>query len=164
MRIIRHIIVTSFLLVLLAGIPALATGYPQKMISGADALSSASVVLDQPSGAYVAMINRDLHKNEKNLSIWQDFFRGKEISFLFEDISCLVADSDPAGLELARSFQSRLPENQMKLRTENISLLLSKVDYGLFDVVLFSREVYDAYLPYGLKENPHMILIRAEGL
>ena len=164
MRMIRHIIVVAVLLALLAGIPALATGYPQRLASGADAISSATVVLEQPSGAYVVLINRDRHKNNENLKVWEEFFSGKEISFLFEDISCVTADTDPVGLELARSFQSRLPENQMALRTENITLMLSKLDYGYFDVILMSREIYEAYLPDDMKGRSHVLVVRSEGL
>ena len=164
MRIIRHVIITVTALALIAGVPAFATGYPQRVLSGADAVSSASVILDQPSGAYVVLINRDLHLNAENLKIWEDFFEGEEIGFLFEDISCVVADSDPSGLGLARSFQSRLPENQMGLRTENVTLMMSKFKYGKFDVMLLSREMYDAYADSLPIEDGSVLMIESEGL
>lgn len=164
MRLLRRAAVTVLGLFLLAGLPALLTGAPQRALQGTDAVSAATVVLDQPSGAYVVLINRGRHTNEDNLAVWDRFFRGEEIDFLFEDISCVTADSDPSGLELARSFQSRLPENQMRLRTENITLLLSKARWGIYDVILLSREVYDAYGAEGLTGGEDMLVIEAEGV
>lgn len=145
MRILRHILTVAAASLVIFGIPALATGYPQRVISGADAISSATVIIDQPSGAYVVMINRALHPKEENLETWKTFFRGEEIDFLFEDISCTVADTDSAGLDLAQSFQSRLPENQMTVRLEDVTLMMSKAKYGRYDVILLSKEFYDAY-------------------
>ena len=83
---------------------------------------------------------------------------------LFEDISCLVMDTDAAGLEIAKSLQSRLPENQMKLRTENATLLLSKAKYGEFDMILVSREAYDAYGAQVIGKEPFVETIEAEGV
>ena len=147
MRIVRHVIAVAAGLFILVGIPVLASGYPERILSGVDTLSSATVVIEQPSGEYVVLINTDRHTNKENLATWETFFKGEEIGFLFEDISCVVADSDAEGLELARSFQSRLPENQMTLRKEDAVLMLSKVKHGLFDVALLSKEVYDLYGP-----------------
>lgn len=141
---LRHAGTVLLALLILLGVPVFRTSYIQKKMSGVDAVSSASVIIDQPSGAYVVLINRDRHPNTENLATWEAFFRGEEIGFLFEDISCVVADTDAAGLELARSFQSRLPENQMKVRTEDMTLMLSKAQHGIYDVMVFSREFYDA--------------------
>lgn len=137
--------VVSVLLFLTIGVPLFATGYPQRVLSGVDAVSAATVVIEQPSGAYVVLLNRERHTNADNLATWVDFFGGREIDFLFEDISCIVARTDAAGQEMARSFQSRLPENQMKVRTEDATLMISKAAYGKFDVLLMSREAFDAY-------------------
>ena len=143
-RIIRHILTVLLALLLLVGVSVCRTGYIQRRMSSADAVSSATTVIEQPSGAYVVLINRSRHPDEKNLAVWEDFFMGREIGILFEDISCTVAGTDAAGIELARSFQSRLPENQMSIRREDMILMRSKADHGLYDVMLMSKEVYEA--------------------
>lgn len=164
MKVARHAIIVCIALLLLLGVPVYATGFPQRELSGIDALSSPTVIIEQPSGAYVVLINKDMHNNKENLDIWKDFFCGEEIGFLFEDISCVVADIDEGGLELARSFQSRLPENQMGLRTEDITLMLSKLEYGRFDVALMSREIYEAYGVKGMNLGDGVVIIEATGV
>ena len=160
----RHIITVLAAIFVLAGIPVLSTGYIQNKLSGVDAVSAATVIIDQPSGAYVVLINKDRHKNADNLETWQTFFKGEEIDFLFEDISCTVADMDVSGLDMAQSFQSRLPENQMTLRKEDITLMLSKAGYGLFDVIMMSKEVYDAYGAAAFTDEEKMVIIEEEGV
>ena len=164
MKVIRHAGVVIAALLLLAGVPVCRTGYFQNRLSGVDAVSSATIIIDQPSGAYVVLINRDRHPDAEKLATWETFFSGEEIGFLFEDISCTVADSDAAGLELAKSFQSRLPENQMSVRLEDITLMLSKAQYGRFDVILMSREIYEASGAADEKRESYVDLIEAEGL
>ena len=161
MILLRHALVVTALLVLTLGIPLFATGYPQRLASGTDAVSAATVVLAQPSGAYVVLINRERHPDAEKLATWVDFFNGKDIGFLFEDISCIVASGDAAGQKLARSFQSRLPENQMKVRTEDATLLLSKAEYGKYDVLLLSKEAFDAYQAEELLEKEDAEVIEA---
>ena len=164
MKVIRHAGVVIAALLLLAGVPVCRTGYFQNRLSGVDAVSSATMIIDQPSGAYVVLINRNLHPDAEKLATWETFFSGEEIGFLFEDISCTVADSDAAGLELAKSFQSRLPENQMSVRLEDITLMLSKAQHGRFDVILMSREIYEASGAADEKKESYVDLIEAEGL
>lgn len=161
-NVFRHLLVIILLMVITIGLPVYATGYPQRVLSGVDAVSAATVILDQPSGAYVVLLNRERHTDEEKLATWVDFFGGKEIGFLFEDISCVVAVGDAAGLELAKSFQSRLPENQMSLRTEDATLLLSKVEYGKFDVVLMSKEAFEAYRAENLLEIDGVEVVEME--
>lgn len=151
-------------LFVLAGLPVLSTGYIQNKLSGVDAVSAATVIIDQPSGAYVVLINKDRHLNADNLETWQTFFKGEEIGILFEDISCTVADMDVSGLDMAQSFQSRLPENQMTLRKEDITLMLSKASCGLFDVIMMSKEVYDAYGAAAITDDERMVIIEEEGV
>ena len=151
-------------LFVLAGLPVLSTGYIQNKLSGVDAVSAATVIIDQPSGAYVVLINKDRHLNADNLETWQTFFKGEEIGILFEDISCTVADMDVSGLDMAQSFQSRLPENQMTLRKEDITLMLSKASCGLFDVIMMSKEVYDAYGAAAITDDEKMVIIEEEGV
>lgn len=164
MKVIRHAGVVIAALLLFVGVPVFRTGYFQNRLSGVDAVSSATMIIDQPSGAYVVLINRIRHPDAEKLATWETFFSGEEIGFLFEDISCTVADSDAAGLELAKSFQSRLPENQMSVRLEDITLMLSKAQYGRFDVILMSREIYEASGAADEKRESYVDLIEAEGL
>ena len=131
---------------------------------GGDAVSSASVGVDQPSGAYVVWINRSLHTNEENLLTWQDFFAGEEIGYLFEDISCVVAGGDMTGIDLAASFQSRLPENQMTVRTEDATLMLSKALEGRFDVLILSKEFYDRFQAQKLFDEGTAVQVISEGV
>ena len=151
-------------LFVLAGLPVLSTGYIHNKLSGVDAVSAATVIIDQPSGAYVVLINKDRHLNADNLETWQTFFKGEEIGILFEDISCTVADMDVSGLDMAESYQSRLPENQMTLRNEDITLMLSKASCGLFDVIMMSKEVYDAYGAAAITDDERMVIIEEEGV
>ena len=162
MRIIRRILTVTGAILVLVGIPVWSSGYIQGRLGGVDAVSSATVMIEQPSGAYVVFINSDSHKNKENLEIWKAFFGGEETDFLFEDISCIVADCDAAGLEMAESFQSRLPENQMSIRTEDITLMLSKADYGRFDVIIMSREIYDEYNAKTVEEYDGTIVLKEE--
>ncbi len=161
MKILRHILIVAAAVLLLVGFPVIASGYPARFFSGVDAVASATVMIDQPSGGYVVLINRNRHPDEDNLAVWEDYFSGKEIGFLFEDIHCMVGDSDPAGLELARSFQSRLPENQMALRTEDLTLMLSKAHSGGFDVILMSEEAFDAWNAGILIDYENTLVIEA---
>lgn len=160
---IRHIMIGLLSAVLLVGGPIYAIYGPNGTASS-DAVSSASVIIDQPSGAYVVLINRERHPDSGNLNTWISFFKGEEIGFLFEDISCIVPSSDASGLELAKSFQSRLPENQMKLRTEDATLLMSKAIYGEFDVIIVSREAYDAYGGGSAAAQPFVECVESEGI
>ena len=163
MKVFRHIVIVFTALALLVGIPVFQTGYLQRRLGGADAVSAATVILDQPSGAYVVLINSSLHQNRENLAVWESFFRGEEIGFLFEDISCFVIRQDTEGRELAESFQSRLPENQMRLAAEDATLLLSKAWNGTYDVILFSREAYEAYHAEEYRQEKHVCEVVAEG-
>ena len=91
------------------------------------------------------------------------FFRGEEVSVIFEDISCSVATGDTGGQELARSFQSRLPENQMRIQTEDVTLLLSRADHGKFDVIVLSKEFADSYAAEtAYQDNVDVIVLRDE--
>ena len=140
-----HILIVLAGAGLLLGLPFVTSDYYQAKRAGLDAVSSASVILDAPSGEYIVQINRDLHRDEKNLATWQDFFAGKEISFIFEDIFVSVPAGDSAGLEMARSYQSRLPENQMKIEACDPTLLFSRADHMKYDMIVVSREFADSY-------------------
>jgi galactitol-specific phosphotransferase system IIB component len=79
------------------------------------------------------------------LDTWVQFFSGQEISYLFEDISCSVASGDSGALTMAQSFQSRLPEKQMSVQTENATLLMSRADCGKYDIIILSKEFAERY-------------------
>ncbi|MBR1472033.1 MAG: hypothetical protein IJ600_10385 [Lachnospiraceae bacterium] len=156
---VRHIFCFGLAVLLFAAAPAAyltASG-----MGDVDAVSSATTILAQPSGAYIVLINEGRHTDAGKLQTWKQFFSGEEIDFIFEDISCIVAGTDAAGWEIAESFQSRLPENQMKLRTEDATLLLSKIYYGEFDVALFSREAYEGYGAEIVTKRPRIMSIMA---
>lgn len=166
MKIIRHCCIVATSLLVLVGLPLLQTGVLTRFLGGQgpDALTAATVTIEQPSGAYVVLINKENHKDSGKLAVWKKFFSGQEIDYIFEDISCVVADSDAAGLELARSFQSRLPENQMLLRTEDTTLMFSKAKYGRFDVMILSKEMYDAHHTAVIAGGDQVMTIESEGL
>ena len=131
-----HIIADLAVLAAVIGIPLLTAA--QKP----DALSSATTVLDAPSGEFVVLLNRE-HLTETNF--WERFFSGRDVDFCFEDINCIVPLTDQSALTMAQSFQSRLAENQLTLRQEDLTLLLSKADHGKFQVIILSAETAEQY-------------------
>ena len=88
---------------------------------------------------------KKLHENKDNLDQWITFFSGGDILYIFEDISAEFPQGDMGALELALSFQSRLPENQMKVREEDSVLLMSRADEGKYDIIIMSQEFADIY-------------------
>jgi len=56
-----------------------------------------------------------------------------------------VAEGDAKGLEMAQSFQSKLPENQMKIKEEEAVLVVSRAEEGKFDILLMSKDFADSY-------------------
>ena len=163
LQVIKHICIIWCGAFLILGLPFLGSDYFQRRAAGADAVSGASVQVEKPSGEYVVLLNRALHQNTDYLEQWQLFFRGEEVSVIFEDISCSVATGDTGGQELARSFQSRLPENQMRIQTEDVTLLLSRADHGKFDVIVLSKEFADSYAAEtAYQDNVDVIVLRDE--
>lgn len=152
MKVIKHVIIVCACLGVMIGIPFLYL-YPKSGAGGMDAVTGASVVIDQPSGDYVVMINRKKRKDDETLKIWKDFFNGEEISVVFEDIVCHVAKNDEAGYTMAASFQSRLPENQMKVVSEDGTLMMSKAENGNYDIIIMSKEASDIYNIDNLRER-----------
>ena len=86
---------------------------------GVDAVSGASVILDAPSGNYVVLLNRDAHAK--------------------------LDTADAGGFQMADSYRSRLPENQMTLRAESAAMMLSRAELGRFDVIVMSKEFAEAF-------------------
>ena len=148
MKKVIHWFALSVITILILAIPYMIFAGPLPILffirgNGADAVSSATgLILDKPSGNYVVLLNTDKHKNTSDE--WMEFFNGKSV-MIMEDISCMVADGDSGGLEFAKSLQSRLPENQMRIRSENGIMMVSKAEYSGFDVIIMSQELADAY-------------------
>lgn len=164
MRIVKHIAVTVAAVFIIIGIPFISTDYFKALISDEpDAVTSASVIVDKPSGDYIVFINLDKHTDTENLSLWHDFFEGKDVSFIFEDIKCYAAKNDVNGLTMARNFQSRLPENQMIISVEDGTLMISKAEYNKFDVIVMSQEIADFYSADTLFQNSNIDVINIKG-
>lgn len=162
MQQMKHLLADCAVLFAVLGIPFLCSDTFLRMIGKApDAVSSASVVIEQPSGNYVVLINTEKHRNAENLALWESFFTGADAPVIFEDISCMAAANDAGGCEMAESCRSRLPENQMHLRKIDGTLLLSKAEHGLFDTVILSAEFADllsAETVYGM-ENVKVLYV-----
>ena len=145
----KHILIIAAGLAVCFG-PPLLVNYPRLAAlaggDGIDAVSSASLEIpDQPSGSFTVLMNRDRHP--ETAEAWERFFTEQPVDVIMEDLCCLVAEGDIPGEEMAQRCRKRLAENQMKLRRENASLLVSKAEQGLFDVVILSAEM-EAYFDY----------------
>ena len=143
-RWIIHISGSVLVIFLLLILPLLRSEAFGAYLSGAeDAVSSASLVLEEPSGEYLIFLNKERH--QKNLELWEQFFRGEDIGIVFEDLICTVPSGDLGALEMARSLASRLPENQLRVVSEDGVLLFSKADLGRYDVICVSKELGEIY-------------------
>ncbi len=143
---LKHAGIVLALLAVFLGLPVLLGGDLERFSPAqeADAVSSASVALpEQPSGRYVVLLNRTLHPDTAEQ--WRAFFLEQPVDVIMEDLSCLVVDYDAAALQLAERYQARLAEHQMTVRTENDLLTVSKAETGLFDAVILSAELAEAY-------------------
>ncbi|MBO6140648.1 MAG: hypothetical protein J6O40_02545 [Ruminococcus sp.] len=166
MAALRHALVFVIAMGLLLGLPFFTSDYFKAKVNGSDAVTGATTALDAPSGEYVVAINLDRHTDDAALECWREFFEKGESEGLynvFEDLSCTVSSSDPSGLEMAKSFQSRLPENQMKIRTEDGIMMLSKAENGRFDIIVMSKEFFDKNSGKDIEEKANALLIRVKG-
>jgi len=164
MKILKHIACDILILFLLLGVPFLRTDYGKAFLHpDTDAVSSASVIVDKPSGAYLVFINLERHTDAEALEIWKDFFSGKEIDLIFEDIVCSVAGNDSNAGTLAENYQSRLPEHQCEIRTEDAVLLFSKAEHLKFDILVMSQEIADFYHADTLFDMPEIEIIQVQG-
>ncbi len=156
---VKHVAFVVAAVALILGVPFATTEYVQGWISGdVDTVSSASVILDQPSGTYLVLINREYHTDSEKVEDWITFFTGGEITYIFEDISCSVANGDTGALDLAKSFQSQLPENQMAVQTVDQTLLLSRLDNGKYDIIIMSIEFAEAnYSSFSFGDSDEVI-------
>ena len=142
-----HLFLVAGAVFLTVGVPFMMTDYYKGLFSSneVDAVSSPSVIIDKPSGNYIVLINTRLHKDKSKLDQWISFFSGEETDIIFEDIACTVAEGDAKGLEMAQSFQSKLPENQMKIKEEEAVLVVSRAEEGKFDILLMSKDFAASY-------------------
>ena len=159
-RLILHIAVAAGALLLLLGIPAVAFGVPQALLAP-DAVSGATMDLpDQPGGNFVVLLNTALHPG--TAEDWTVFFAGGETDVIMDDVACMSAQGDAAGLQLAERFQARLAEHQMEIRQVNPTLLASRAEEGVFDTVILSAEMAEA-LRLRLDNCPETAVIAIEG-
>ncbi len=144
MRVLKHIMTVLVLLAVLLGLPAAHFARQGTLFGPADAVSGASLVVpDQPSGTFFVLLNEDRHPATGGE--WEKFFREQEVDVIMEDISCLVTRGDAAGAELAERYLARLAENQMKLTAEDGTLVASRAENGLFDVIIISADAEPVY-------------------
>ena len=73
------------------------------------------------------------------------FFSGRNADAIMGGVQCAVAAGDAGGLRLAQWYQARLSEDQITVKAVNGLLLRSKTEYRLFDAVVLSREMAEAY-------------------
>ena len=144
MKRLAHLCAVLAALFVTLGIPALAYGVPGLLVgaNAPDAVSRASMELpEQPSGNFVILLNTDKHPG--TAADWATFFSGGETDVIMDDVACMAAEGDATGVQLAERFQARLAENQMTVRQVNGTLLASRADAGVFDVVIVSEEMAD---------------------
>ena len=152
----KHTAAVFLALFVMLGIPALACVDFSVLFAGkVDAVSGASLELpEQPSGNFVILLNRDRHKG--TAEEWTTFFSGGETDVIMDDLACVAAQGDAAGIQLAERFRARLAENQMTVRQVNPTLLASRADAGVYDTVIVSAEMADALMlstAYGRAET-----------
>lgn len=164
MKNIKHAVIIAVSLFVLLGIPGICyAGRISAMFSSdPDAVSGASLVVpDQPSGEYFVFINKEKHAD--TLENWENFFLEKGAEIIFEDPVCIVADSDVNGIQLAQRYQARLAENQMTVKKINGLMAASKLQWGEFDMCIFSREAAEAYSLESVMSDENIFVIEIKG-
>ena len=163
MKFVKHAVIILAALFVTLGIPMLyyldaGTLFPGR----ADAVTGASLTLpDKPSGQFVVLLNREKHGN--TAALWTDFFSDRPVDVIMEDLSCMTVQGDADGIQLAERYQARLAENQLSLRTESPVLVASRAENGLFDVIVLSREMADAYQFSTVYGNSSIAVIPVKG-
>ena len=129
-----------------------------------DAVSSAtaqSVSAEDMEGKWIVLINRELHDKSGTTADWQKFFTFSDnVPLIMEDITCKVAQGDSGGLETAKKYQARLPENQMKIVQEVGTMLVSKAELTRFDVIILSETAANTYSAQTLYDRNDIIAIK----
>ena len=128
-----------------------------------DAVSGATaqrISAEDISGKWVVLINRARHDKSGTTADWEKFFSFDEnVPLIMEDVICKVARYDAGGLEAARQYQARLPENQMKIQTEPGAMLLSKAELLRFDVMILSETAANAYAAQTLYDRSDVLTL-----
>ena len=141
-----------------------AGGYINRSSDSPDAVSSATaqpVSAGDMSGKYMVFINRGLHDKAGTTGDWEKFFSfSDDVPLIMEDITCKVAQFDSEGLDTARKYQARLPENQMKIEQEAGVMLLSKAELGRFDVMIMSEAAAKNYSAQTLYDKENILTIK----
>ena len=141
-----------------------AGGYINRSSDSPDAVSSATaqpVSAGDMSGKYMVFINRGLHDKAGTTGDWEKFFSfTDDVPLIMEDITCKVAQLDSEGLDTARKYQARLPENQMKIEQEAGVMLLSKAELGRFDVMIMSEAAAKSYSAQTLYDKENILTIK----
>ena len=141
-----------------------AGGYINRSSDSPDAVSSAtaqSVSAGDMSGKCMVFINRELHDKAGTTGDWEKFFSfSDDVPLIMEDITCKVAQLDSEGLDTARKYQARLPENQMKIEQEAGVMLLSKAELGRFDVMIMSEAAAKSYSAQTLYDKENILTIK----
>ena len=146
MKVLKHVLAVPLALFLLLGVPALRYVDVAALWRGedADAVSQATVELpDTPSGDFVVFLNRTKHAG--TLEQWGNFFAEKDYGILLEDVRCMVISGDPTAGQLAERYQARLVKDQMTVRRENGVMVASRLGSGVYDMVIVSREMAEAW-------------------
>lgn len=129
-----------------------------------DAVSSATaqtVSAEDMKGKYVVILNKALHDRTGTTEDWTKFFSfAEDVPLIMEDITCKVAQFDADGMDTARQYQARLPENQMIIQEEPGVMLLSKAELGRFDVVILSEAAANTYSAQTLNNHSDVLTIR----
>lgn len=140
------------------------TGTVKLSTDSPDAVSSAtskSITADDMEGKWVVFLNRELHDKSGTTADWEKFFSFDENTpLIMEDITCKVADYDVEGKKIAENYQARLPENQMKIKSEAGVMLLSKAELGRFDVLILSESAAKTYSAETLYDKANVLTIR----
>ena len=141
-----------------------AGGYINRSSDSPDAVSSATakpVSAGDMSGKYMVFINRELHDKAGTTGDWEKFFSfSDDVPLIMEDITCKVAQLDSEGLDTARKYQARLPENQMIIEQEAGVMLLSKAELGRFDVMIMSEAAAKSYSAQTLYDRGNILTIK----
>ena len=162
MRAFGHIACICALLFAFFGVPCWLGGVSPAalMPGGADLVSSATTIQAAPSGHYTILVNTRLHTNAEVLELWKDFLAGKDVPLIMEDVTCVTAAGDAAGIQMATSLASRLPANQMKVRTEDGTLAMSKAEAGRFDIMVLSNEMAQSLDTSALEADAQVEVVR----
>ncbi len=141
-----------------------AGGYLNLNSNSPDAVSSATaqtVSAGDMEGKWVVLINRELHDKAGTTADWQTFFTFSDNTpLIMEDITCKVAEHDAGGLDTARKYQARLPENQIKIVQEAGTMLVSKAELMRFDVIILSEAAANAYGAQTLYDRNDVLTIK----